>query len=144
MPLARQAFYAWGTQIYLAPTWDAGEAWLTSMRHIAREGGLFVLSCCTVMRMDDIPDRFEFKSLYPPREWVNVGNSCVIDPKGKVIAGPVREKEEIIFADLDLAMIPASKWLFDCAGHYARPDVFEFSVNRRANPMIRDAGDAGE
>jgi predicted amidohydrolase len=28
MPLARYSLYAWGTQIYLAPTWDSGEPWL--------------------------------------------------------------------------------------------------------------------
>ena len=30
MPLARYALYAWGVQIYLAPTWDRGEPWLSA------------------------------------------------------------------------------------------------------------------
>jgi nitrilase len=38
MPLARYSLYAWGTQIYLAPTWDSGEPWLSTLRHIAKEG----------------------------------------------------------------------------------------------------------
>jgi nitrilase len=49
----------------------------------------------------------------------------------------------LLFADADLDMIPAAKWLFDVAGHYARPDVFDLSVNRAPNRMIRDGrGDA--
>src|SRR6266849_281575 len=39
MPLARYALYAQDIDIYVAPTWDAGETWLATMRHIAKEGG---------------------------------------------------------------------------------------------------------
>ena len=46
MPLTRQVMYNWGTQILVAPTWDKSENWLMSLRHIAREGGIFVISCC--------------------------------------------------------------------------------------------------
>ena len=55
----------------------------------------------------------------------------VIDPKGNIIAGPIENKEEIIYADIDLELITASKRMFDVAGHYARPDVFNFEVNQR-------------
>jgi nitrilase len=66
MPLARLALYSWGTQIYLAPTWDYGETWLATLRHIAKEGRVYVVGCSMVMRTDDIPDRYEFKQLYDP------------------------------------------------------------------------------
>ena len=84
-----------------------------------------------VLRMDDIPDRYEFKKRYPEdREWINVGNSCIVDPKGKIIAGPIAVKEEILYAEIDLNLVTGAKRMFDVAGHYARPDVFKFSVNR--------------
>jgi nitrilase len=73
-----------------------------------------------------------------------VGNSCVIDPKGNFIAGPAKATEAMLFADVDLDMIPAAKWLFDAAGHYARPDVFKFSVNVEPNRMIRDPDRGGD
>ena len=38
------------------------------------------------------------------------------------------ELNELFFADLDLNLISDQKWLFDVAGHYARPDVFEFKI----------------
>jgi len=129
MPLARQALYDQGVQILLAPTWDKSDNWLLSMQHIAREGGVFVVSCCAAIRMSDVPDRFEFKQLYPAnREWVNTGRSCVVDPKGEVIAGPVEGEEKLLYAEIDLALIAMAKRMFDVAGHYARPDVFEFWV----------------
>jgi nitrilase len=131
MPLARNAMYAGGAQILAAPTWDKSDNWLLSVRHIAREGGLYVISCCMAIRTDDIPDSYEFKQLYPEgREWINTGNSCIVNPNGQVIAGPVEAKEELIVAEVDLNMVTAAKRMFDAAGHYARPDVFTFEVNR--------------
>ena len=92
---------------------------------------MFVVNCCQAIRMDEIPDRFEFRKLYPEgREWINPGNSCIVDPRGQLLAGPVKGAQEILCAELDLALIPAAKRMFDAAGHYARPDVFRFSVHR--------------
>lgn len=136
MPLARYAMYEQGTQILAAPTWDKSDNWLLSMRHIAREGGMFVLSCCSAIRMADIPDRFEFKKLYPEgREWINSGNSCIINPNGEIIAGPLEKEEAIIYAKIDFKQILAAKRMFDVAGHYTRPDVFQFKVNRGINKI---------
>ncbi|MGE5443944.1 MAG: hypothetical protein ACM3SR_04990 [Ignavibacteriales bacterium] len=46
-------------------------------------------------------------------------------------------KEEIIYAEIDHKLIPASKWMLDVAGHYARPDVFKFTVNRKPNTVMQ-------
>jgi len=131
MPLARNAIYESGTQILASPTWDKSPNWLQSMQYIAREGGLFVVSTCMALRMDDIPDKYEFKKLYPDgREWINIGNSCIITPNGKLLAGPLEAEEGILYADIDLREIVTAKRMFDVVGHYARPDVFNFSVNK--------------
>lgn len=131
MPLARNAMYEAGTQILASPTWDKSPNWLQSMQHIAREGGLFVISSCMALRMDDIPDTYEFKKLYPDgREWINVGNSVIIGPNGKLLAGPLEAEEGIIYADIDLNQIIAAKRMFDVVGHYARPDVFNFGIKK--------------
>jgi len=130
MPLARTAIYESGAQILASPTWDKSSNWLQSMQHIAREGGLFVISACMSLRMDDIPDEYEFKKLYPEgREWINTGNSCIIAPNGQIIAGPLEAEEGILYADIDLQQIIVAKRMFDVAGHYARPDLFNLSLN---------------
>ncbi|MFK5891101.1 MAG: carbon-nitrogen hydrolase family protein [Flavobacteriaceae bacterium] len=131
MPLARNAMYQKGVQILVAPTWDKSPAWLTSMQAYAREGGMFIISCCMALKMEDIPDTYAFKKIYPEgREWITTGNSCIIAPNGKVIAGPLEAKKDILYADIDLDDIVASKRMFDVAGHYARPDVFNFKVKK--------------
>ena len=138
MPLARYAMYAWGAQIYVAATWDRGEPWLSTIRHIAKEGRLYVISCGMTLRKSDIPDRFPFKSRFYSGEgdWINGGDSAIVDPDGNFIAGPVHEKEEIIYADLDPRMMLGPRWMLDVAGHYARPDVFSLTVNTEEKKMI--------
>lgn len=129
MPLARQMLYAAGVQILVTPTWDKSDSWLNSLRHIAREGGTYVVNCCMALRMDDVPAELSFPALYPSgREWINPGRSCVIHPSGEVVAGPVEAKEELLIAEIDLADIAAAKRMFDVAGHYARNDVFQFGL----------------
>jgi nitrilase len=128
MPLARNAIYEAGTQIYVAPTWDKGANWQGSMQHIAREGGVFVISVCMTLHMDDIPE--ELKNIYAEgKEWVCTGNSCIINPKGELISGPLEAEEGIIYANINLKEIIESKRKFDVVGHYARPDVFNFNIN---------------
>jgi nitrilase len=56
-----------------------------------------------------------------------------------MLAGPNFEGEAILTADLDLGEIAKGKYDFDVVGHYARPDVFQLSVNERAMaPVIRE------
>ena len=132
MPLARNAIYECGTQILASPTWDKSDNWIQSMQYIAREGGLFVISACMALRISDIPDEFEFKKLYPVgREWINVGNSCIIAPNGKFLAEPLEAEEDILYAEIDLQQIIAAKRMFDVVGHYSRNDVFDFKLKTK-------------
>jgi nitrilase len=131
MPLARTAIYETGAQILAAPTWDKSPNWLQSMQHVSREGGLFVVSTCMALKIDDIPDEFDFRKLYPEgREWINTGNSCIISPKGQILAGPLDSEEGILYAEINMNEIIEAKRSLDVVGHYSRPDVFNFSINK--------------
>jgi len=144
MPLARYAMYAWGSRLHVASTWDRGEPWLSSMRHIAKEGMLYVISCCQALHRNDIPDHFGHKRYYPAdRQWINAGDSAIVSPEGKFIAGPLHEAEGILYAEIDPRSIAGPRWMLDVAGHYARPDVFQLSVLRQAKAVIaeRDGGE---
>ena len=137
MPLARYALYAWGMQILLAPTWDRGEPWLSTLRHNAKEGRVYVLGCAPAVRRDDIPDRFGFKEKYlPDVEWINPGLSAIADPDGKWVVDPVAEREEILYAEIDPANFRGPRFQLDVAGHYSRPDIFELVVHRHERPLV--------
>jgi nitrilase len=139
MPLARYTLYAWGIQVYVAATWDQGEPWLATLRHIAREGRVLVVGCGMALCRSDIPDRLGLKEKYYPggAEWINAGDSAIVGPDGEFLAGPLHEKEGILYAEVDPAALRGPKWMMDVAGHYARPDVFELTVHTQPHPLIR-------
>ncbi len=139
MPLLRYAMYAWGAQLYVAPTWDRGEPWLSTLRHIAKEGRVYVVGCCSAVHRDAIPDRYAFKHNYLPDgiEWINPGDSTIINPDGKFVVEPVHGREDILYAEVDPAALRGPRFQLDVAGHYGRPDVFELTVHRRPRPMVR-------
>jgi nitrilase len=146
MPLARYALYAWGTELHLAPTWDRGEPWLSTLRHIAKEGRVYVVGCCTALRRSDVPDRWAFKERWMAGvgEWINPGDSAIVDPDGKLLAGPAHEEETILLAEVDPRRVHGPRFQLDVAGHYARPDVFELRVRRTPRPLVRlMEGEAG-
>jgi len=138
MPLARFAIFAQGCEIYIAPTWDEGDTWLSTMRHIAAEGRCWVLGNGSSMRGKDMPRDFPERSrLFPDLEaWFNPGDSVIVDPRGVVVAGPLHEKHGILYADCDPARAAAAKRTLDVAGHYGRPDVFRLEVNREVRAPV--------
>jgi len=140
MPLVRYALYAEGTELYLAPTYDEGQTWNASMRHIAKEGRCFVSGCCMVLKKEDVLKKLpELEPYYTSvDEWINKGNSLIADPNGEILAGPLSAKEGILLAEIDLHMLRGAKWNLDVAGHYARPDAFELTVRKRPAPIIRE------
>ncbi|HTQ42888.1 MAG TPA: carbon-nitrogen hydrolase family protein [Polyangiaceae bacterium] len=132
MPLARFALYAQGIDVYLAPTWDEGDAWIASMRHIAREARAWVVSGAICMQARDIPADFPGRSaLYPDEdEWLNQGGAVVVDPTGAITLGPVRRERGIFIAECDPARAAVARRSLDVAGHYNRPDVFRLEIDR--------------
>jgi nitrilase len=136
MPLMRMAMYAKGVQIYCAPTADGRETWLSTVRHIAREGGCFVLSANQFTRRKDFPPDLPNTVAESPDDVVSTGGSCIVGPLGNVLAGPARDGEDILFADIDLDEIARGKFDFDVVGHYARPDVFRLTVDESPKPPV--------
>ncbi len=133
MPLARMALYAQGIDILCTPTWDSSQGWLGTIQHIAREGRCYVANCCTSMRATDVPEDFPGRDqLFPSAdEQINDGNSCIVAPGGKIIAGPRTSEATILYAEIDLSKVASSRRSLDVAGHYNRPDIFRFRVDRR-------------
>lgn len=132
MPLARYALYAQDIDIFVAPTWDASDTWVASMRHIATEGGCWVISTATAMQGSDVPEDFpERDELFDSDEWINDGNAVVVKPFGEVVAGPLNREKGVLYADVDKEVARRARRSLDVCGHYARADIFSFSVNRR-------------
>ncbi|XKH61632.1 carbon-nitrogen hydrolase family protein [Halomonas sediminis] len=135
MPLARYALYTQAMEIFINPTWDSSDTCLATLRHIAKEGGCWVISTATAIQGSDIPETFpERNRLYAPEEWINVGNAVVIAPTGDVTAGPMNREKGILYAEIEIETALRSRRSLDVAGHYSRPDIFSLTVNRAPQP----------
>jgi predicted amidohydrolase len=123
-----------GTQIHVA-AWPGSEkeapaaprsVWsrqLLLSRAFASQAGAYVILAAGLCSPEDVPERY--------REWAytNTGESCIIDPRGEVIAGPA-EGETILMATGSTRHVFAAKAACDVAGHYSRPDIFQLMVDR--------------
>lgn len=123
-----------GTQIHIA-AWPGSERkappspaamWprqLLLSRAFASQAAAYVILVGGLLSAEHIPEAYqEFESTY-------TGDSCIIDPRGEVIAGPA-EGEAILIADASMEHILAAKSACDVAGHYSRPDIFQLHVNQ--------------
>ena len=101
MPLARFHMYAQGVDLWIAPTLAVGDGWVATLQHLARENRMFVVGVNPVLHASQIPAAFPHREqLVPPGylaengPWLEEGNTVIIAPDGRILAGPVREKEE--------------------------------------------------
>jgi nitrilase len=138
MPLARYTLYAEGVQVYVASTWDEGDTWLASMRHIASEGRCWVIGSGCALNARDVPPSFPSReTLFPDRdEWLNSGDSVIVAPTGEVVAGPLHAEYGIVYADIDPSQSSNLHRTLDVAGHYGRPDIFTLNVDRTTRSPI--------
>src|SRR5205085_6000385 len=126
--------------IHVAPTADSGVAWQSSLRHIAYEGRVFVISCCQVLHREAFADDPALAGFPADAGWLMSGGTAIVTPAGDCgyLAGPVYDGETILYADLDLKRVVEAKHSFDVAGHYARPDVLELRVDRKPRAQFVD------
>ena len=127
MPFARMAMFQKGVEIYIAPTADSRDTWLSTMRHIALEGRCFVLACNQYFTKSMYPEKYQSLLTDEPED-ICPGGSVIISPMGEILAGPLRNETGVLLAELDLNEIAQSKLDFDVIGHYARNDIFKFKV----------------
>lgn len=136
MPMMRAAMYGQRIQIYCAPTADGRPTWAPSMQHIALEGRCFVLSSNQFCRRSDYPSDYPSDLPEDPDAIVSRGGSCIVDPLGNLLAGPLWDQEGIVTAEIDVAQISRALFDFDPVGHYSRPDIFSLSVDTREKRAV--------
>jgi nitrilase len=145
MPLARVALYADGVEIYIASTWDSGDTWISSLRHIAAEGRCFVIGSGCSLQARDVPATFPSRDHVfghaNEERWLNPGDSVVVRPGGEIMAGPMHEEHGILYADIEPGRVASEHRTLDVVGHYARNDVFTLTVDRTTRPPIASPAD---
>ncbi|CAF3722324.1 unnamed protein product [Rotaria sp. Silwood1] len=131
MPLLRYHMYSQHIQIYLAPTADARDTWMASMRHIAVEGRTYVLSANQFVKTKNMPKEHSLPEEFSdPESVLTNGGSLIVDPFGKILAGPLFGEEGVLVAEIDTDQCIKGKMDLDICGHYACKDAFLFQVKQ--------------
>ena len=132
MPLARAALYEKGVALYISPNTNDNPEWQSTVQHIALEGRCYFINCNMYITRDMYPEnlccRDEIDGL---PDTVCRGGSCIVDPYGHYVTEPVWDKEAVIYADLEMDRVSASRMEFDVCGHYSRPDVLRLQIDDR-------------
>jgi hypothetical protein len=138
MTLSRFSMFAKGEQIHIA-AWPGRKSVISTIdtmcKSYALEGQTFVVVSSGFITPDMIPDDFELKA---DTDWASRGGSGIIDPRGIYIAGPLYDREGIVYADIDLEKIIWAKAMVDVVGHYARFDVANLNLNEEKLRPVRD------
>lgn len=138
MPLARAALYAQGEDLHVA-VWPGGVHNTADItRFMAKEARSYVISASGLMGKSDIQGNIPHGDLIlaaSPEVLAN-GGSCIAGPDGEWVVEPCLEQERLIVATLDHQCVRAERQNFDPAGHYARPDVLELSLNRKRQTIL--------
>jgi nitrilase len=138
--LFRYALQGQGEQIHIA-NWPGGMPGIdnivdAAVRHYAFEAQAFVITVSSVITqpvLDALPPEVR------ARLALGGGNSAIVAPRGDYLAGPARDGEQLLYADLDFARIASLKAIVDSAGHYARPEVVRLWVDRSRKRVIEEA-----
>lgn len=132
MPLARAALYEKGITLYISPNTNDNPEWQSTIQHIALEGRCYFINCDMFFTRDMYPQNLNGKDeIAKLPDIVCRGGSCIVDPYGHYVTEPVWDKEEIIYADLDMDKVSMSRMEFDPCGHYARTDVLRLEVTEK-------------
>ncbi len=139
MPLSRAALYSQGEDLHVS-VWPGGlHNTFDLPLFLAKESRSYVIACSGLMRPEDFPEdtliRDEILSQSSP--FLANGGSAVAAPDGSFLIEPVVDKEALIIADLDHAIVRGERQNFDLAGHYSRPDVTSLTVDRRRQSITQ-------
>jgi len=153
MVLPGYALIAQGIQVH-AGAWPGGTFTRQEVlsRAFAMQSAAYVVMAGGLIRDSDIPRDLTAMAMEIDGHTRQLilpcnGHSGIIAPNGDLIAGPLLGEEGILTAPANLGTVMLQKMIADHAGHYSRPDVFDFRVNtapRRAatfDPRVTNGAD---
>ncbi len=133
MPLTRQSMHDEAEQIHIA-VWPAvHEMHQLASRHYAFEGRCFVIAVGQILQAQHLPNFLHLPDhlrLHPEKYLLN-GGSSIIGPNGQYLLEPHFNQDTILYCQLDqLSQTIGEKMTLDVTGHYFRPDVLQYEINR--------------
>ncbi len=151
MPLGRAAMHQKNEDIHIAQWPMVKDLHQIASRNYAFEGQCFVIAAgCTLTKtqmihgiesiIENEEDNIALDLIHeiPVKgdEFVLRGGSSIIKPNTDFLVEPILDKNELIYADLELKLLSEGNLFIDTAGHYSRPDVFQLRVDTSAKNNV--------
>lgn len=136
LPLARAALHLQGEMIHVAVWPGSVELTKDITRFIALEGRSWVLSVSGLVRPEDLShltdEEFPMRNqLMAVKGSIQNGGSMIVDPSGKIVAGPLVDEEGILYYDVDPLKAVEERQNLDISGHYSRFDIFNKPLDKK-------------
>ncbi|MBT8189651.1 MAG: carbon-nitrogen hydrolase family protein [Bacteroidia bacterium] len=132
MPMARQSMHDEMEDIHIALWPYVKEMHHVASRHYAMEGRCHVVSVGQICYSKDIPKELN-PGLQQNDEFILKGGSAIYGPAGNIILEPVYDKAELITVEINLSSNRAESMNLSVSGHYQRPDIFDYKINKERN-----------
>jgi nitrilase len=139
-PLARYALMAQHEEIHAAqfPGSMVGPIFAdqieVTIRHHALESGCFVVNATGWLTEEQINSITPEAGLQKAMRGGCV--TAIIAPEGAHVVPPLTQGEDILVADLDMALILKRKRMMDSVGHYSRPELLRLLHDNRPAPQV--------
>ena len=129
MPMARMAMHDASEDIHIALWPYVKEMHQIACRQYAIEGRCNVIAVGQIARKTDIPNGLELSPNVEVGDFLLRGGSVIYDATGSALTEPVYDIEKTIY--FDLPTNDKGKFIdLSVSGHYQRPDIFKYSVNK--------------
>lgn len=129
MPLTRQAWHDAGEDIHVALWPNVHEMLQIASRQYAFEGRCYTIAAGQMVHRNAMPG--ELGDLQTNRDWLLRGGSAVYGPDGSIDLAPIYDNDAVIYHTIeDVNRTTEERMTLDVSGHYQRPDVYQFSINR--------------
>jgi predicted amidohydrolase len=133
-PLLKQNLIIQGAQLNcsLWPGFKGGAGELMTIiplmtQALCVSGGLWSVLSCTYIPEDQVPKDFYDNTAFDQ----TFGGSCIINPFGEIVVGPVTYQETIVYGDIDLKVNAMAKSIINLTGSYSRWDILSLGVRER-------------
>lgn len=140
-PLLKYTLIAQGEQIHCAlwPGWPNFPGGRTN-KHVvdaasrahALEGQCFVVAASLY-----VPESAAQDSGLGNPSWNFFGGSGIINPSGEYVAGPLYDREGIVYGELDLSLIPLRKATVDTTGRDTAWDIMSMNLDTSPRSPIK-------
>jgi len=139
--LFKLALLGMGTQIHIAGWPSFGfypDPIDFNVRQFAYEGKIFVINSLGVTDKQNMEVYSEDPGEAENFAGTKGGGSSIIGPNGEYLAGPVRDIETIVTAEISLEDILPNKMEVNLLGHYTRWDILSLNFNRERRSLIKN------